>query len=405
MSSEENKTAEQLAAMKLTEGTAENDSQAEAEKKKKKKKKKKNAKNDKEASDEEVDDLEDKEASAKEELVKALYGSRASHRNLIQDPLTKEHKFWSTQPVPQHGEELKTNEPIEVKTVDQVQAKPYALPKGFVWSPCDMNDPVQVDEVYTLLYENYVEDDDNMFRFDYSREFLQWALKYPGYHPDLHVCVRATSSNNMLVGFITGVWQNQAVRGTTVPMVEINFLCVHKKLRSKRLAPVLIKEITRRVNLKNVWQAVYTAGVVLPKPVARTRYFHRSLNPKKLIDIGFSRLAPRMTLQRTIKLYRLPDTPQVPGIRALEERDVPAAFALLRDYLLNFKLHPVFTEEEFRHCFLTRNDVVYSYVVENPETKQITDMCSFYCLPSTIIGHKVYNKLKAAYSFYNVRNK
>ena len=26
-----------------------------------------------------------------------------------------------------------------------------------------------------------------------------------------------------------------------VPMVEINFLCVHKKLRSKRLAPVLIK--------------------------------------------------------------------------------------------------------------------------------------------------------------------
>ena len=26
-----------------------------------------------------------------------------------------------------------------------------------------------------------------------------------------------------------------------VPMVEINFLCVHKKLRAKRLAPVLIK--------------------------------------------------------------------------------------------------------------------------------------------------------------------
>ena len=27
-------------------------------------------------------------------------------------------------------------------------------------------------------------------------------------------------------------------------MVEINFLCVHKKLRSKRVAPVLIKEAT-----------------------------------------------------------------------------------------------------------------------------------------------------------------
>ena len=54
-------------------------------------------------------------------------------------------------------------------------------------------------------------------------------------------------------------------------MVEINFLCVHKKLRSKRVAPVLIKEITRRVNLEGIFQAVYTAGVVLPKPIAVCR--------------------------------------------------------------------------------------------------------------------------------------
>ena len=57
----------------------------------------------------------------------------------------------------------------------------------------------------------------------------------------------------------------------TVQMVEINFLCVHKKLRSKRVAPVLIREITRRVNLEGIFQAVYTAGVVLPKPVACCR--------------------------------------------------------------------------------------------------------------------------------------
>ena len=38
-----------------------------------------------------------------------------------------------------------------------------------------------------------------------------------------------------------------------VRMAEINFLCVHKKLRNHRLAPVLIKEITRRVHTKNIW--------------------------------------------------------------------------------------------------------------------------------------------------------
>lgn len=54
-------------------------------------------------------------------------------------------------------------------------------------------------------------------------------------------------------------------------LTEINFLCVHKKLRSKRLAPVLIKEITRRSHLEGVFQATYTAGVVLPKPVSTCR--------------------------------------------------------------------------------------------------------------------------------------
>ena len=47
---------------------------------------------------------------------------------------------------------------------------------------------------------------------------------------------------------------------------EINFLCVHKKLRSKRLAPVLIKEVTRRCNSMGIFQAIYTAGVFLPTP-------------------------------------------------------------------------------------------------------------------------------------------
>lgn len=90
-------------------------------------------------------------------------------------------------------------------------------------------------------------------------------------------------------------------------MVEINFLCVHKKLRSKRLAPVLIKEITRRVHLTNCFQAVYTAGVLLPKPVASCKYYHRSINPKKLVETGFSHLGKNMTIQRLQRLYKLPD--------------------------------------------------------------------------------------------------
>ena len=52
------------------------------------------------------------------------------------------------------------------------------------------------------------------------------------------------------------------VHDKTIPMVEINFLCVHKKLRSKRLAPVLIKEITRRTNVQGIFQAVCEFTVI-----------------------------------------------------------------------------------------------------------------------------------------------
>merc|ERR1712032_429792 len=160
--------------------------------------------------------------------------------------------------------------------------------------------------------------------------------------------------NGKLVGFITGIQASVEAYDSTVKMVEINFLCVHKKLRSKRLAPVLIKEITRRVNKENIWQAVYTAGVVLPRPVSECRYYHRSLNPKKLIDVGFSHLGPRMTMARTIKLYKVPDQPQIPGMRKMEKKDVPRVTELVAGYLKKFPLHPEFTPEEVAHWMLPR---------------------------------------------------
>ncbi|KAK0597799.1 hypothetical protein LWI29_028685 [Acer saccharum] len=110
---------------------------------------------------------------------------------------------------------------------------------------------------------------------------------------------RATSRAGTLVS-VSKVQRSWLLSSTGVPariwvhdeiflMAEVNFLCIHKKLRSKRLAPVMIKEVTRRVHLENIWQAAYTAGVVLPTPMSTCQYWHRSLNPKKLIDVDLVR--------------------------------------------------------------------------------------------------------------------
>ncbi|KAL4101832.1 hypothetical protein PRIC1_005580 [Phytophthora ramorum] len=314
----------------------------------------------------------------------------------------KDFKFWKTQPVPALDEFPREHGAIDApKTVDQVRQEPYNMPPGFAWSEIDLTDAAEAQEVYDLLTRNYVEDDDNMFRFDYSIEFLMWALTPPAFHKDWHVGVR-NQKTKKLMAFISGIPVKTRVYSNVLPMAEINFLCVHKKLRTKRLAPVLIKEITRRVNLRDIWQAVYTAGVVLPMPVAQCRYFHRSLNPKKLIDVGFSRLAPRMTMTRTIKMYKLPDATTTPGFRAMRKKDVPQVTALLKTYLAKFDLVQHYDEHDVAHWMLPRDGVINAYVVENPETHKITDFTSFYHLPSTVIGHAQHNKLNAAYSFYNV---
>lgn len=206
---------------------------------------------------------------------------------------SKVYKFWNTQPVPKIDEGAsevigsefhKAIEPD--KTIAEIKQDPYALPEGFIWETLDLENADVLKELYTLLNENYVEDDDAMFRFDYQPEFLRWALQPPRWLKDWHVGVRVTKSGR-LIAFISAIPAEIKVYERNLKVVEINFLCVHKKLRSKRLAPVLIREITRRVNLTGIFQAVYTAGVVLPKPITTCRYWHRSLNPKKLIDVSF----------------------------------------------------------------------------------------------------------------------
>lgn len=214
-------------------------------------------------------------------LLPMLRGAAKSPDDTVQ----KSFKFWSTQPVPKFDEKIEKNEAIEAdKPVAEIRQDPYALPDGFKWETLDLNNESVLKELYTLLNENYVEDDDAMFRFDYQPDFLRWALQPPGWLKEWHAGVRVVKSG-LLVGFISAIPGHVRIHEKVQKIVEINFLCVHKKLRSKRVAPVLIREITRRVNLTGIFQAVYTAGVVLPKPISTCRYWHRSLNPKKLIQV------------------------------------------------------------------------------------------------------------------------
>jgi glycylpeptide N-tetradecanoyltransferase len=193
------------------------------------------------------------------------------------------------------------------------------------------------------------------------------ALLAPGWTKEWHVGVRAKESKK-LVGFISAVPVDLRIRKKTLKASEVNFLCIHKKLRGLRLAPVLIKEITRRCYLVGTYQALYTGGVVLPTPVSTCRYFHRSLDWKKLNEVGFSPLPPRSKPEYQVRKFQLPERPATKGLRVMEARDIDSVLDLLKRYLARADMAPVYTRDEIEHWMLHKDDtndqVIWSYVVE-----------------------------------------
>lgn len=86
------------------------------------------------------------------------------------------YKFWQTQPVPKFGESSAEVEegPIKVYGVEVVPKEAPPLLEGFEWVTMDLTEDKQLEELFQLLYGHYVEDDEAMFRFNYSVSFLKW---------------------------------------------------------------------------------------------------------------------------------------------------------------------------------------------------------------------------------------
>ena len=322
------------------------------------------------------------------------------------EEIKENYKFWSTQPVPQFNKEceVKFGEIWKDHKIEDLQKEPLTLPEGYEWKDVDLSIERELDRLYEFLKSNYVEDDDHMFRFDYSKDFLKWYLNPPGFFPEwlISVVVEDKKKNKKkMVGFIAGIPIKVHIQGTDITLAEIDFLCVKRELRSRRLAPVLIQEVSRRIHMRNMWWAIYTSGTLLPKPFCQATYFHRNLNVKKLVDVKFTYLPPNMNMTRAKKYYSLPDETPIPGFRPMEEKDIDDVFVLLDNFEKKYKVHGYYSKEEVAHWFLPRKNVINSFVKTNDDNK-VTDLISFYNLPSTILQSEKYKKLMAAYSFINI---
>lgn len=75
---------------------------------------------------------------------------------------------------------------------------------------------------------------------------------------------------------------------------------------------------------------------MLPTPFTEAIYYHRSLNPKKLVDIGFSGLAKNHTIPLVQKLYKLPEEATLERLRPMGPKDVAGVAKLINDGLSKY---------------------------------------------------------------------
>ena len=347
------------------------------------------------------------------ETLKRKDLSYQDRKNLTnQMKLASKHVFWDTQPVKKFllPNPEKDGHFVNPKP-DSVSKEPIALPSGFEWVTLDMEDEKDQLLVHHFLNDHFLEDEDGIFRLDTQVEFLKWVLCTPNKIKDWHIGVKATGKDNLL-GFVAATPMKSVINKEVVKIAQTNFLCVHKKLRKKKLAPILIKEITRRVNLHNVWSGIFTSGEVYPHPFTIAPYFHRSLNTKKAVETGFSALPPNEPLPRYVKrmkIHGMMDMALIGSPRQMESRDIQVVYELFKTYTEKYSLHFKLSQNDIAHHLLPRNKTVYTIVFESEQDGKptVTDFISFYSQPYQVLkqhGHS-HSSVNSAYLYYYAATK
>ncbi len=312
------------------------------------------------------------------------------------------HKFWSNEPIINFNDlNVKFNEdncPIQIKNIESIKKIPYDLPfinetNSLSWYQFNFDLESDLDLFTDFLNKYYCDDNSGNFKLTYPKYFLKWFICQPGYYKDLIIGIKY---NNNIIATIVGIPIYVNVFKYLMKQVEINFLCIDDQYRGYGLAPLLIKEVTRRTNLHDIWQAIYTTYLNLPNNLCKINYYHRNINTIKLLETNFCVLNGNK-LDNFLDFHKINEPIKQIRLEKLTIDNARQVCYMLNDFLKKYNIYQYFSYEQFIHHFLD-NNYMHSYITI--ENKVITNFISFYVIPNKIINNKLYDTINKAYLYY-----
>lgn len=300
------------------------------------------------------------------------------------------HNFWNTQPI--NIDTNNINKPVIISSINDISKNPITLPDKITWHT--FNIKLELDQIQKFLLNFYAESDDNTMRLAYSKDILEWYISNQEIIENLFIGIKY---NNKLVGIIFCIPIQISVYNNIIRSGEINFLCIHKILRNKNIAPLLIKELTRRANLIGIYQGFYTGSLNLPNNLCNGKYYHRNINVKRLLDADFIDKPDKMSIDTLKKIYKIRKELSI-NIRKLEEKDIDECYKKYNNFIKKYNIYRIFSKDEFINTFLRNDKVCESFVVI--KNNKITDFISFYYLQSQILNNPKIDKINKAYIYY-----
>lgn len=288
-----------------------------------------------------------------------------------EDAVLHQSKFWPTQPVQQFNDKVFTAGPIK----DDVQCEygmiKLKLPENFKWDILDMRNMKNCETVAAFLRTHYRTE--KKFCRIYSPEFLHWYFSHPNYNREFTLAI---TGNDKLVGFCAAIPNKSYQMGKEVLTVaEVNFLCVHRKLKKKRMAPILMRSIINVLALHKIKYAVWDTSTCLTQPLVSQRVYNRIIDVLQLMDKEFIQFDDNVNADSILNTVHIPKKVTGTFVK-MEEEHLTGALKVLNTQFDQYTYHPVFSQEEFKYLFYD-NPIVSSFVLLNTEG-QVVDMASYY---------------------------